>query len=62
LYLYPNAVCFDLEIDSAYRSHFKSPSGGIQFHYKIAGAADPVKPACTSDKSDGPHISALGWV
>src|SRR5215813_8417528 len=43
-----------LEIDSAYRGHFKCPCGGIQFHYKIGIAAGPVKPSRTPDKSDGP--------
>jgi hypothetical protein len=62
LYLYPNAVCFDLEIDSSDHSQFKSPSGWVQFHYKIAGAADPVKPARTSDKLDGSHVIARGGV
>ena len=51
-----------LEIDAAYHSQLKSPSGGIQFHNKFAGAAGPGKPARASDKMDRSPIKARGGV
>ena len=51
-----------LEIDSAYRSRFKSPSEGIKLYHKIGPNRGPGKPARPSDKLDDPHISAGGRV
>jgi hypothetical protein len=51
-----------LEIDSAYRSRFKSPSEGIKLYHKLARTAAPANLPVPPTKLDDPHISAGGRV